>query len=125
MAGFYGQNPSSTVVGTTDATESTISQNAINETDTSSGFYQGSPSQTTTNAYTADALSSANAAAISAAAAAASAANSASTVLTGAGSTTVTGTHPNFTITTPTNVSAFNNDENYLDPNSTVDAGNF
>jgi len=132
MAGFFGQNPASTVVGTTSSTEATIAQNAATETDTSSGFYQGSPSQTTTNAYTADALASRNAAAISAASAllsastASSAATSASTVLlTGTGSTTITGSHPDFTISTPTVVSAFTNDENYLDPNSTLDAGNF
>ena len=89
------------------------------------GFYGNISNITTTESDELDALAYKNAAALSAAAAAASAANSASTVLTGAGSTTVTGTHPNFTITTPTNVSAFNNDENYLDPNSTLDAGNF
>ena len=132
MAGFFGQNPASTVVGTTNSAEATIAQNAATETDTSSGFYQGSPIQTTTNAYTADALALKNAAAISAASAAlsastaAAAATSASTVLiAGSGSTTVSGAHPEFTISTPTIVSAFTNDENYLNPNSTLDAGNF
>jgi len=132
MSGFFGQNPASTVVGSTSATEATIAQNLAAATDTSGGFYQGSPSQTTTNAYTADSLASKNAAAASAASAATSATNaassasSASTVeLIGAGTTSVTGSHPTFTITTPTTVSAFTNDENYLDPDSTLDAGNF
>lgn len=131
MAGFYGQNPVSTVVGSTSSAESTIAENLAAQTDTSGGFYQGSPTQTTTDAYTADALSSKNDAAVSASAAAQSAtlaaasAASSSVVLTGSGSTTVTGVTPNFTISTPTVVSAFTNDENYLDTNSTLDAGNF
>ena len=73
MAGFYGQNPDSTVVGSTSSAESTIAENSAAQTDTSSGFYQGSPTQTTTDAYTADALSSKNDAAVSASAAAQSA----------------------------------------------------
>lgn len=136
MAGFYGQNPVSTVVGSTSSAESTIAENLAAQTDTSGGFYQGSPTQTTTDAYTADALSSKNDAALSASAAAQSAAlaaasaassssSSSSVVLTGSGSTTVTGVTPNFTISTPTVVSAFTNDENYLGTNSTLDAGNF
>jgi hypothetical protein len=131
MAGFYGQNPVSTVVGSTSSAESTIAENLAAQTDTSGGFYQGSPTQTTTDAYTADALSSKNDAAVSASAAAQSAtlaaasAASSSVVLTGSGSTTVTGVTPNFTISTPTVVSAFTNDENYLGTNSTLDAGNF
>lgn len=130
MAGFYGQNPESTVVGSTSSAESTIAENLAAQTDTSGGFYQGSPTQTTTDAYTADALSSKNDAAQSASAAAqsavlAAASAASSVVLTGSGSTTVTGVTPSFTISTPTVVSAFTNDENYLDPNSTLDAGNF
>lgn len=131
MAGFYGQNPVSTVVGSISSAESTIAENLAAQTDTSGGFYQGSPTQTTTDAYTADALSSKNDAALSASEAAQSAtlaaasAASSSVVLTGSGSTTVTGVTPNFNISTPTVVSAFTNDENYLDTNSTLDAGNF
>ena len=37
----------------------------------------------------------------------------------------VTGTYPNFTISAPTVTSAFTNDSNFLDNNSTIDAGNF
>ena len=62
MAGFFKENPPATQVGSEDATESTIAENAVTETDTSGGFYQGSPDQTTTDAYTADALASKNAA---------------------------------------------------------------
>ena len=65
MSGFFGDNPTDTVVGSTDATESTIAEDAVAQTDTAGGFYQGSPDQTTTDAYTADALASKNAAAIS------------------------------------------------------------
>ena len=77
MSGFFGDNPTDTVVGSTDATESTIAEDAVAQTDTAGGFYQGSPDQTTTDAYTADALASKNAAATSEANAAASAADSA------------------------------------------------
>ena len=56
MSGFFKDNPPATQVGSEDATESTIQENAVTQTDTASGFYQGSPDQTTTDAYTADAL---------------------------------------------------------------------
>ena len=130
MAGFYSSNPASTVVGSGSAAESTIAQDAANQTDTSSGFYQGSPSQTTTNAYTADALASKNAAEISATAAAqsailAAASASSSVVLTGSGSTPVTGVTPNFTISTPTGLSGFSNDTNFLNTTDTVQGGFF
>ena len=62
MAGFFKDNPPATQVGSEDATESTIQEDAVAQTDTSVGFYQGSPDQTTTDAYTADALASKNAA---------------------------------------------------------------
>ena len=62
MAGFFNNNPASTQVGSEDATESQISQDALTQTDTASGFFQGSPDQTTIDAYTADALASKNAA---------------------------------------------------------------
>ena len=62
MSGFFKDNPPATQVGSEDATESTIAEDAVTQTDTSGGFYQGSPDQTTTDAYTADALSSKNAA---------------------------------------------------------------
>ena len=62
MAGFFKDNPPATQVGSEDATESTIAEDAVTQTDTASGFYQGSPDQTTTDAYTADALASKNAA---------------------------------------------------------------
>ena len=62
MAGFFKDNPPATQVGSEDATESTIQEDAVTQTDTSGGFYQGSPDQTTTEAYTADALASKNAA---------------------------------------------------------------
>ena len=62
MAGFFKDNPPATQVGSEDATESTIQEDAVTQTDTSGGFYQGSPDQTTTDAYTADALVSKNAA---------------------------------------------------------------
>ena len=61
MSGFFKDNPPATQVGSEDATESTIQENAVTQTDTASGFYQGSPDQTTTDAYTADALASKNA----------------------------------------------------------------
>ena len=41
------------------------------------------------------------------------------------GTAEVTGTYPNFTISAPTVTSAFTNDSNFLDNNSTIDAGNF
>ena len=62
MSGFFKDNPPATQVGSEDATESTIQEDAVTQTDTSGGFYQGSPDQTTTDAYTADALASKNAA---------------------------------------------------------------
>ena len=62
MSGFFKDNPPSTQVGSEDATESTIQEDALTQTDTSGGFFQGSPDQTTTDAYTADALVSKNAA---------------------------------------------------------------
>ena len=62
MAGFFKDNPPATQVGSEDATESTIQEDAVTQTDTSGGFFQGSPDQTTTDAYTADALASKNAA---------------------------------------------------------------
>ena len=62
MSGFFKDNPPATQVGSEDATESTIQEDAVTQTDTSGGFYQGSPDQTTTDAYTADALVSKNAA---------------------------------------------------------------
>ena len=62
MSGFFKDNPPATQVGSEDATESTIAEDAVTQTDTSGGFYQGSPDQTTTDAYTADALASKNAA---------------------------------------------------------------
>ena len=77
MGGFFGDNPADTVVGSTDATESTIAEHAVSQTDTAGGFYQGSPDQTTTDAYTADALASKNAASVSETNAATSAANAA------------------------------------------------
>ena len=43
MGGFFGDNPANTVVGSTDATESTIAEDAVSQTDTAGGFYQGSP----------------------------------------------------------------------------------
>ena len=55
MPSFYGENPPDTEVGSTDATESQVSEDAVTETDTSGGFYQGSPEQTTTEAYEEDA----------------------------------------------------------------------
>ena len=62
MPSFYGENPPDTEVGTTDATESQVSEDAVTETDTSGGFYQGSPEQTTTEAYEADARAARDAA---------------------------------------------------------------
>ena len=62
MSGFFKDNPPATQVGSEDATESTIQEDAVTQTDTSGGFFQGSPDQTTTDAYTADALVSKNAA---------------------------------------------------------------
>ena len=62
MAGFFSDNPPPTQVGSEDAAEATIQENAVSQGDTSSGFFQGSPAQTTTDAYTADALTSKNAA---------------------------------------------------------------
>jgi len=62
MPSFYGENPPDTEVGSTDATESQISEDAVTETDTSGGFYQGSPEQTTTEAYEADARTARDAA---------------------------------------------------------------
>ena len=56
MAGFFSDNPPPTQVGSEDAAESTIQEDAVTQGDTSSGFFQGSPDQTTTDAYTADAL---------------------------------------------------------------------
>lgn len=41
------------------------------------------------------------------------------------GTAQVTGTYPNFTISAPSVTSAFTNDSNFLDNNSTIDAGNF
>tara|TARA_Y100000114_G_C11702094_1_gene298953 strand:- start:432 stop:875 length:444 start_codon:yes stop_codon:yes gene_type:complete len=41
------------------------------------------------------------------------------------GTAEVTGTYPNFTISAPSVTSAFTNDSNFLDNNSTIDAGNF
>lgn len=55
MPSFYGENPPDTEVGSTDATESQVSEDAVTETDTSGGFFQGSPEQTTTEAYEEDA----------------------------------------------------------------------
>ena len=46
-------------------------------------------------------------------------------VLSQSGTAGVTGTYPNFTISAPSNTSAFTNDSNFLDNNSTIDAGNF
>ena len=88
MGGFFGDNPADTVVGSTDATESTIAEDAVEQTDTASGFYQGSPEQTTTDAYTADALASKNAASVSEANAATSAANAATSEVNAATSAT-------------------------------------
>ena len=88
MGGFFGDNPADTVVGSTDATESTIAEDAVEQTDTASGFYQGSPEQTTTDAYTADALASKNAASVSEANAATSAANAATSETNAATSAT-------------------------------------
>ena len=62
MPSFYGENPPDTEVGSTDATESQISEDAVTETDTSGGFYQGSPTQTTTEAFENDARQAAEAA---------------------------------------------------------------
>ena len=88
MGGFFGDNPADTVVGSTDATESTIAEDAVSQTDTAGGFYQGSPDQTTTDAYTADALASKNAASVSETNAATSAANAASSEANAATSAT-------------------------------------
>ena len=52
MAGFFSDNPPPTQVGTEDAAESTIQEDAVTQGDTSSGFFQGSPEQTSTNDYT-------------------------------------------------------------------------
>ena len=131
MSSFYSSNPASTVVGSGNATESTIAQNAATQTDTSSGFYQGSPTQTTTNAYTADALSSKNAAAISAAAAAQSASQAAisaaasSVSIVGGGATTVSGTHPSFTVSSPLGLSNYTNDADFLNNTDTLQGGFF
>ena len=46
-------------------------------------------------------------------------------ILNKSGTAEVTGTYPNFTISAPTVTSAFTNDSNFLDNNSTIDAGNF
>ena len=86
MSGFFGDNPADTVVGSTDATESTIAEDAVAQNDTAGGFYQGSPDQTTTDAYTADALASRNAAAASESSAATSASNAASSATNAAAS---------------------------------------
>lgn len=88
MSGFFGTNPPDTVVGSPDADEQTIAENAQDQNDTASGFYQGSPEQTTTDAYTADALASKNAAAVSEANAATSAANAATSEANAATSAT-------------------------------------
>ena len=55
MGGFFKNNPEDTVVGSTDATEDTINENAVTETDSTSSFYRGSPEQTTVDGYVADA----------------------------------------------------------------------
>ena len=52
MPSFYGENPPDTVVGNTDLSQ--VSEDAVNQTDTSGGFYQGSPEQTTTEAFEED-----------------------------------------------------------------------
>ena len=88
MSGFFGDNPTDTVVGSTDATESTISEDAVTQTDTAGGFYQGSPDQTTTDAYTADALTSKSAAATSESNAATSESNAATSATNSATSAT-------------------------------------
>lgn len=89
------------------------------------GFYENISNVTTTESDELDALAYKNAAAQSAAEAALLVLSATNVNLTEAGSTTITGSHPDFTISTPTVVSAFTNDENYLNPNSTLDAGNF
>lgn len=66
MGGFYNGNPEDTVVGSTDATEDTINENAVTETDSTSSFYRGSPEQTTVDGYVADAAGHATAASNSA-----------------------------------------------------------
>jgi hypothetical protein len=55
MGGFFKNNPVDTVVGSTDATEDTINETAVTETDSTSSFYRGSPEQTTVDGYVADA----------------------------------------------------------------------
>lgn len=55
MGGFFKNNPEDTVVGSTDATEDTINETAVTETDSTSSFYRGSPEQTTVDGYVADA----------------------------------------------------------------------
>ncbi|MDB2699804.1 hypothetical protein N9Y51_04125, partial [Alphaproteobacteria bacterium] len=69
MGGFYNGNPEDTVVGSTDATEGTINENAVTEADSTSSFYRGSPEQTTIDGYVADAAGHATAASTSASAA--------------------------------------------------------
>jgi hypothetical protein len=55
MGGFFSGNPADTVVGTTDPTESEISEDAVTNQDDIGGFYQGSPVKTTIEALEQDA----------------------------------------------------------------------
>jgi len=56
MAGFFGENPESTVVGNNDATENAIVNSPEDQTDTAGGFYQASPVQTAIDTYTKEAF---------------------------------------------------------------------
>ena len=62
MGGFYSGNPEPTIVGTEDSTENTIDSNAVQETDSTVGFYRGSPVQVTIDAYASDAEAAAGSA---------------------------------------------------------------